>query len=78
MQDFFGQRHKLLFVPYALQDHDGYVKALLDKATPATSWTAFTAIRTPFARWNERRRSLSAAATRFACWRSCIASICLT
>jgi dipeptidase E len=31
MRDLFGPARRLLFLPYALQDHDGYVTALREK-----------------------------------------------
>jgi dipeptidase E len=35
MRDFFGAVDRLLFVPYALGDHDGYLQALLDRKLDA-------------------------------------------
>ncbi len=34
-RDFFGPVRRLLFVPHALKDHDGYVKAMVDKGLHA-------------------------------------------
>src|SRR3954447_12207326 len=31
MRAFFGHVERLLFVPYALRDHDGYVKAMTER-----------------------------------------------
>jgi hypothetical protein len=31
MRSFFGQIERLLYVPYALADHDGYVQMLTEK-----------------------------------------------
>jgi dipeptidase E len=35
MRTFFGSIRRLLFIPYALQDHDGYVRALIEKGINA-------------------------------------------
>jgi dipeptidase E len=35
MRDFFGPVGRLLFIPYALADHDGYVRALIEKGIDA-------------------------------------------
>lgn len=35
MRDFFGSVRRLLFVPYALADHDGYVRAMRDAGLDA-------------------------------------------
>jgi dipeptidase E len=35
MRDFFGPVRRLLFVPYALADHDGYVRTLLERGLHA-------------------------------------------
>ncbi len=35
MRDFFGEISSLLFVPYALADHDGYVKEMTEKGINA-------------------------------------------
>jgi dipeptidase E len=35
MRRFFGAAGKLLFVPYALRDHDGYVKAMVERGIHA-------------------------------------------
>ncbi|HEV3257138.1 MAG TPA: dipeptidase PepE [Gemmataceae bacterium] len=35
MQAFFGGVERLLFIPYALQDHDRYVQAMVDKGLNA-------------------------------------------
>jgi dipeptidase E len=35
MRDFFGEIDRLLFVPYALQDHDRYVQALVERKLDA-------------------------------------------
>lgn len=35
MRSFFGPIQKLLFVPYALRDHDGYVRALTERGIHA-------------------------------------------
>jgi dipeptidase E len=36
MRAFFGDIGRLLFVPYALRDHDGYVKAMTDRGLHAS------------------------------------------
>jgi dipeptidase E len=35
MQDFFGDVGRLLFIPYALADHDGYVQAMTERGLHA-------------------------------------------
>jgi dipeptidase E len=35
MQAFFGPMRRVLFVPYALQDHDGYVRSLIERGLHA-------------------------------------------
>ena len=35
MRAFFGSARRLLFIPYALKDHDGYVQALTDRGLNA-------------------------------------------
>lgn len=35
MRSFFGPIDRLLFIPYALQDHDGYVQALIERGLHA-------------------------------------------
>jgi len=35
MRTFFGDIERLLFIPYALKDHDGYVQALVEKGLHA-------------------------------------------
>src|SRR5262245_41224104 len=35
MHEFFGDVDRLLFVPYALRDHDGYVKAITERGLHA-------------------------------------------
>jgi dipeptidase E len=35
MRDFFGPAGRLLFIPYALADHDGYVRTLTEKGINA-------------------------------------------
>src|SRR5438445_2699924 len=35
MRSFFGPVQRLLFVPYALADHDGYVKAMIERGIHA-------------------------------------------
>ncbi|MFO0809168.1 MAG: dipeptidase PepE [Gemmataceae bacterium] len=35
MRSFFGPIRRLVFVPYALADHDGYVRTMLDRGTNA-------------------------------------------
>jgi len=35
MRSFFGPASRLLFVPYALQDHDGYVKSMIERGIHA-------------------------------------------
>jgi hypothetical protein len=35
MQEFFGDVGRLLFVPYPLRDHDGYVKAMTERGLHA-------------------------------------------
>src|SRR5262245_32209655 len=35
MRSFFGSVRRLLFVPYALADHDGYVKTLTERGINA-------------------------------------------
>jgi dipeptidase E len=35
MKTFFGPVERLLFIPYALRDHDGYVQGLIDKGLHA-------------------------------------------
>jgi len=35
MQSFFGPLDRLLFIPYALRDHEGYAQAILDKGLHA-------------------------------------------
>jgi dipeptidase E len=35
MRDFFGPVERLLFIPYALADHDGYVRVLTEKGIGA-------------------------------------------
>lgn len=35
MRDFFGPLERLLFVPYALKNYDGYVQAMIDKGIHA-------------------------------------------
>jgi dipeptidase E len=35
MRDFFGSRRRLLFVPYALHDHDAYVQKMLERGVDA-------------------------------------------
>src|SRR5213594_3311179 len=35
MRDFFGSTRRLLFVPYALADHDGYVAKMTERGINA-------------------------------------------
>jgi hypothetical protein len=35
MRAFFGDRGRLLFVPYALADHDGFVQAMTERGLQA-------------------------------------------
>ena len=46
MRARFGRIDRLLFVPYALRDHDGYVEAMKGRgvSTPAIGWRASIAV----------------------------------
>jgi hypothetical protein len=76
MRSFFGSLDRLLFIPYALQDHDGYVRTTIERGIHA-GYTLDGIHTHPDPALRARpRRSSSEAGTRFGCSTACTVSGC--